>query len=75
MELSKIKIGLTADLFDTSGHPLFGTSPLSLFSDAGLKWDILPPDGGRMTPGALAGYDALFIGGSRPAAEKWRGIS
>lgn len=63
--MTDYRIGLTADLFDSSGRPVFGTAPLQLFTDAGLSWDVLPRDGGVIAPEALAAYDALFIGGSR----------
>ncbi len=65
MESSVRTIGLTADLFDTAGRPLFGTAPLQLFSDAGLQWEKLPPDGAFISPASLAHYDALFIGGAK----------
>lgn len=63
--MTGFRIGLTGDLFDTTGRPLFGTAPLELFSETGLTWDVLPRDDGTIAPDALASYDALFIGGSR----------
>jgi phosphoglycerate dehydrogenase-like enzyme len=69
MSLEPFKIGLTADLFDTTGRPLFGNAPLKLFAEAGLQWDILERDDGHIAPNALADYDALFIGGSRVTRE------
>jgi len=65
MSKSDIRIGVTADLFDTAGTPLFGTAPLQLFTDAGLAWEKLPPDGPAISAGHLANYDALFIGGAK----------
>ena len=59
------RIGLTADLFDTAGLPIFGTAPLQLFDNAGLAWETLPPDGRTIAETSLAGYDALFIGVAR----------
>ena len=59
------KIGLSADLFDTHGRPMFGAAPLSLFSDAGLAWDVIPVEAGRLPPAAFTEYDALLIGGSK----------
>jgi phosphoglycerate dehydrogenase-like enzyme len=69
MDHAAIRIGLTADLFDSTGRPLFGTAPLDLLADAGLNWDRLPPDGPSISPDALANYDALFIGGARITEE------
>ena len=65
MNTSGLKIGLTADLFDTHGRPLFGTGPLQLFADAGLEWEKLPPDGPSIAADNLANFDALFIGGAK----------
>jgi phosphoglycerate dehydrogenase-like enzyme len=59
------KIGLSADLFDTEGRPMFGAAALDLFADAGLSWVVMPPDGGTIDPASFAEHDALFIGGSR----------
>jgi phosphoglycerate dehydrogenase-like enzyme len=59
------QIGLSADLFDTNGRPMFGDAPLSLFLDAGLVWDILPLVAGQLPPTAFTDYEALLIGGSR----------
>lgn len=63
--MTDFKIGLTADLFGSTGRPVFGESPLRLFTDAELTWDVLPRDDGIIASAALADYDALFIGGSR----------
>jgi hypothetical protein len=42
VSVTEAKIGLGADLFDTTGRPMFGQAPLSLFSDAGLSWEVVP---------------------------------
>jgi len=59
------KIGLSSDLFDTKGRPVFDPAAFDLFTEAGLSRTVLPPDGGTIDPASVAGYDALFIGGSR----------
>ncbi len=59
------KIGLSSDLFDTKGRPVFDPSAFDLFTEAGLSWTVLRPDGGTIDPASVADYDALFIGGSR----------
>jgi hypothetical protein len=48
MSKTAAKIGVGADLFDTAGRPMFGSAPLSLFSDAGLAWSVVPVKGGRL---------------------------
>lgn len=63
--MTDFKIGLTADLFESAGRPVFGTAPLQLFTNSRLTWDVLPRDDGSFAPAALANYHAIFIGGSR----------
>ena len=63
MSETAAKIGLGADLFDTTGRPMFGSAPLSLLSDAGLAWELVPVNDGQLLPEAFTDYDALLIGG------------
>ena len=65
MSETAAKIGLGADLFDTAGRPMFGSAPLSLFSEAGLAWSVVPVKGGQLPPEAFTDYEALLIGGAR----------
>ena len=65
MSENNAKIGLSADLFDTDGRPMFGYAVLSLFSDAGLAWSVLPVTGGQLPAAAFTDYEALMIGGSK----------
>jgi phosphoglycerate dehydrogenase-like enzyme len=65
MNNSGAKVGLSADLFNSKGVPMFGAAPLALLSDAGLAWDIVPTQQGRLSPSAFTDYEALMIGGSR----------
>jgi phosphoglycerate dehydrogenase-like enzyme len=65
MSKKNAKVGLSADLFDTNGHPMFGDTVLSLFSDAGVDWGVLPVTGGQLPATAFTDYEALMIGGSR----------
>lgn len=69
------KIGLSADLFDTKGRPTFGAGPLSLLSDAGLAFDVVPTEQGRLPPSAFMDYEALMIGGSRISDAELKGES
>ena len=69
------KIGLGADLFDTAGRPMFGSAPLSLFSDAGLAWSVVPVKGGQLPPEAFTDYDALLIGGAKVSDAELKGDS
>jgi hypothetical protein len=65
MSKKNAKVGLSADLFDTGGRPMFGNAVLSLFSDAGVAWSILPVTGGQLPATAFTDYEALLIGGSK----------
>jgi phosphoglycerate dehydrogenase-like enzyme len=65
MNASAAKVGLSADLFNAKGEPMFGAGPLSLLSDGGVAWDIVPTQQGRLSPSAFTDYEALMIGASR----------
>ncbi len=65
MNDSTTKVGLSADLFNSHGEPMFGAAPLALLSEAGLAWDIVPTQQGRLSPSAFTDYEALMIGGAR----------
>lgn len=65
MTLSGTRIGLTSDLFDSGGAPIFGEAALAMFAEHGLSYDVLPPDGGALAPSVLAAYDALFVGAAK----------
>ena len=65
MSKKNARVGLSADLFDTNGHPMFGDTALSLFSDARVDWVVLPVTGGQLPATAFTDYEALMIGGSK----------
>jgi phosphoglycerate dehydrogenase-like enzyme len=65
MSKTEAKIGLGSDLFDTAGRPMFGPAPLSLLSDAGLAWEVIPVKAGQLPPQAFTDYEALMIGGAK----------
>jgi len=69
------RIGLSADLFDTKGRPMFGAGPLALFSDAGLDFNVVPTHEGRLPPSAFMDYEALLIGGARVSDAELEGES
>jgi D-3-phosphoglycerate dehydrogenase len=69
------RIGLTADLFDGSGAPVFGEAALALLDEHGLSYDVLAPDGGILAPPVLAAYDALFVGAARVSEQTLAGES
>jgi phosphoglycerate dehydrogenase-like enzyme len=75
MSETAAKIGVGADLFDTAGRPMFGSAPLSLISDAGLAWSVVPVKGGQLPPEAFTDYDALLIGGAKVSDAELKGDS
>jgi phosphoglycerate dehydrogenase-like enzyme len=75
MNTSVLKVGLSADLFNAKREPMFGAGPLSLLSDAGLAWNIVPTQQGRLSPSAFTDYEALMISGSRVSDAELAGES
>jgi phosphoglycerate dehydrogenase-like enzyme len=75
MNNSRAKVGLSADLFNSKGEPMFGAAPLALLSEAGLAWTIVPTQQGRLSPSAFTDYEALMIGGSRVSDAELAGES
>jgi lactate dehydrogenase-like 2-hydroxyacid dehydrogenase len=75
MSNSGAKVGLSADLFNAKGEPMFGAGPLSLLSKAGLPWDIVSTQQGRLSPSAFTDYEALMISGSRVSEAELAGDS
>jgi phosphoglycerate dehydrogenase-like enzyme len=69
------RIGLGADLFDTTGRPMFGSAPLSLLSDVGLAWEVVPVKGGQLLPEAFTDYEALLIGAAKVSDAELKGES
>jgi len=70
MSNSVVKIGLSADLFNSHGDAVFGETPLAMLADAGLAWTKVPTQQGRLPSSAFTDYDALMIGGSRVAGQE-----
>jgi phosphoglycerate dehydrogenase-like enzyme len=75
MSKTTAKIGLGADLFDTTGRPMFGSLPLRLLSDAGLAWEVVPVKGGQLPSKAFTDYEALLIGGAQVSDAELEGES
>jgi phosphoglycerate dehydrogenase-like enzyme len=75
MNTSASRIGLSADLFNAKGEPMFGAGPLSLLSNARLAWEVVPTHQGRLAPSAFTDYEALMIGGSRVSDAELAGES
>jgi phosphoglycerate dehydrogenase-like enzyme len=75
MNNSAARVGLSADLFNAKGEPMFGAAPLALLSDGDLAWDIVPTQQGRLSPSAFTDYEALMISGSRVSEVELAGDS
>lgn len=59
------RIGITADVLDTMGKPMFGERPLDRLRDAGHSWTFVRAENGMIPPAVIAGFDALLVGGAR----------
>jgi D-3-phosphoglycerate dehydrogenase len=64
------RVGVTSDILDSRGHPVFGREPLRALDEAaGLGWEWLPRGIGEISAEHAAAYDALYVSSARvPAA-------
>lgn len=64
------KVGVTSDVLDAKGEPVFGREPLeALDAAAGLEWEWLPKGIREITAEHAAKYDALYVNSPKvPAA-------
>jgi phosphoglycerate dehydrogenase-like enzyme len=65
MKADAIRIGISGNLFNSSGRPTFGEAPLEMFAEAGLQWEVMPARVSELNPDTIAGFDALYIAGER----------
>jgi phosphoglycerate dehydrogenase-like enzyme len=63
------KVGVTSDILDARGEPVFGREPLEALQVPGLEWQWLPKGIREITAEHAATYDALYVNSPRvPAA-------
>lgn len=64
------KVGVTSDILDAKGEPVFGREPLQALDAAkGLEWEWLPKGIREITAQQAAQYDALYVNSPKvPAA-------
>jgi phosphoglycerate dehydrogenase-like enzyme len=64
------KVGVTSDILDAKGEPVFGREPLQALDAAkALEWEWLPKGIREITAEHAAKYDALYVNSPRvPAA-------
>ena len=63
------KVGVTSDILDAKGEPVFGREPLKAFDVPGLELEWLPKGIREITSEHAAKYDALYVNSPRvPAA-------
>jgi phosphoglycerate dehydrogenase-like enzyme len=63
------KVGVTSDILDAKGEPVFGREPLKALDAPGLEWEWLPKGIRAITEEHAAAYDALYVNSPRvPAA-------
>jgi D-3-phosphoglycerate dehydrogenase len=65
----RFKVGVTSDILDAKGEPVFGREPLEALKVPGLEWEWLPKGIREITAEHAAKYDALYVNSPRvPAA-------
>lgn len=63
------KVGVTSDILDAKGEPVFGREPLKAFEVPGLELEWLPKGIREITAAHAAQYDALYVNSPKvPAA-------
>ncbi len=64
------KVGVTSDILDAKGEPVFGREPLEALDAAkGLEWEWLPKGIREITADVAQKYDALYVNSPKvPAA-------
>jgi phosphoglycerate dehydrogenase-like enzyme len=63
------RVGVTSDILDARGEPVFGREPLRALEAAGLEWEWLPKGIREITADHAAVFDALYVNSPRvPAA-------
>ncbi len=55
------KVGVTSDILDAKGEPVFGREPLEALKVPGLEWEWLPKGIREITAEQAAKYDALYV--------------
>jgi phosphoglycerate dehydrogenase-like enzyme len=65
MPASRYRVAVTGDQASPDGTTLFGDIGLRRLADAGIDWSVIPVPDSVLTPGQLAGYDALLMMGDR----------
>ena len=67
--MSAFKVGITGDLLDAKGEPVFGREPLAALQAPGIECTWLPKDLREIGPAEAAAFDALYVNAPRvPAA-------
>jgi len=57
--MNTFRVGITADVLQTDGTPIFGSTPLSLLDQPGIEWEIMDNDSSEISPAHVARYDAI----------------
>jgi len=57
--MSQFRVGITGDVLDSSGEPIFGREALGLLDAGGVAWEYMAQEPGGVTPAQAARYDAI----------------
>ncbi len=57
--MNTFRVGITADVLQSDGTPIFGSAPLSLLDQPGVEWEVMDNNSSEITPAHAARYDAI----------------
>ncbi len=57
--MNTFRVGITADVLQSDGTPIFGNAPLALLDRPGIAWEIMDNNSSEVTPAHAARYDAI----------------
>ena len=57
--MEKFRIGITHDVLQTDGSPIFGSAPYALLDDPRIEWEYMTAGPLELSPAQAARYDAI----------------
>lgn len=59
--MSQFRVGITGDVLDSGGAPIFGREALALLEAGGVEWEYMTQEPGDVTAAQAARYDAICV--------------
>jgi len=57
--MDTFRVGITADVLQSDGLPIFGKAPLAMLDQPGITWEFMGTESSEVTPAHAARYDAI----------------